>query len=174
MDNFSHKISTKALFVYTICLLSLSPIIKAQPNFLFMDCPNATLTNTSTYAPNSTYQTNLNTLLSVLSANSNNSNGFYNFTAGSSPPDVAYGFFLCRGDFSTADCQDCVVSASKSVVERCPGSKQVTIWYDPYCMIRYSNESIFSTPYVGFRRILRNPQNVTNATLFREVLGEVL
>ncbi|KAH7837767.1 hypothetical protein Vadar_017769 [Vaccinium darrowii] len=174
MDNLPHKISRKALFVNTICFLTLFPIIKAYSTFSFIDCPNPTLSTTSTYAPNSPYQTNLNTLLSVLSSNSNASNGFYNFTAGSSRPDVAYGFFLCRGDLSAAACQECVVSASRTVVERCPRSKRVTVWHDPYCMIRYSNESIFSSPDVGVRRILLNPQNVANVILFREVLGQVM
>ncbi|KAG5516574.1 hypothetical protein RHGRI_037331 [Rhododendron griersonianum] len=115
----------KALFVYAIPLLSLFAVIKADPTLLSVDCLNATLGTTldppGTYAPNSTYQTNLNTLFSVLSSNSNNaSNGFYNFTAGSGPPDVAYGLFLCRGDVAAAACRDCVEYATGDVVERCP------------------------------------------------------
>ncbi|KAG5516588.1 hypothetical protein RHGRI_037342 [Rhododendron griersonianum] len=171
MANLPHKLPRKALFVYLmICLLSLIPIIEgADPSFRFIDCPNTT----NTYAPNSTYHTNLNTLLSVLSSNSNNtSTGFYNFTAGSSPPDVAYGLFLCRGDLTPAACQDCVAYASRDIVERCPKSKWVTIWYDE-CMLRYSNASIFSILDTrgGY---LWNMQNVMNATLLNEVLGEVL
>ncbi|KAE9456694.1 hypothetical protein C3L33_11400, partial [Rhododendron williamsianum] len=88
-----------------------------------------------TYAPNSTYQANLNTLLSVLSFNSNASTGFFNFTAGSSPPDVAYGFFLCREDVSVAVCRECIISASRDAVDKCPRSKRVTIWHEK-CMLR--------------------------------------
>ncbi|KAF7120007.1 hypothetical protein RHSIM_Rhsim13G0161300 [Rhododendron simsii] len=122
----------KALFVYTICLLSLIPIIKADPNFLFMDCPNTT----NAYAPNSTYQTNLDTLFSVLSSNSTVPSGFYNFTAGGSPPNLAYGLFLCRGDVTPAVCEDCVSYATVDVVEKCPRSKLATIWYDE-CMLSF-------------------------------------
>ncbi|KAI8525202.1 hypothetical protein RHMOL_Rhmol13G0210900 [Rhododendron molle] len=138
MDNLPHKIPRKALFALLICFISLIPITKgADPNYLFMECPNATLSTTSTYAANSTYQKNLNTLLSGLSSNSNKaSDGFYNFTAGSSPPDVAYGHFICRGDLSAATCRDCVAYAAGDVVERCPGSKRVTIWYDE-CILRF-------------------------------------
>ncbi|KAG5516572.1 hypothetical protein RHGRI_037326 [Rhododendron griersonianum] len=108
MDNLLPKIPrNKALFV---CLLSLIPIIKAdqpEPVFVSIECPNTNLGTTSTYAPNSTYQTNLNTLFSVLSSHSNNaSNGFYSFTAGSSPPDITYGLFLCRGDVSVTACRE--------------------------------------------------------------------
>ncbi|KAG5516563.1 hypothetical protein RHGRI_037320 [Rhododendron griersonianum] len=137
MNNLLPAMPGKATFVYTIYLLSLIPITKgADPFFLTLDCPDATLNTTSTYAPNSTYQTNLNTLFSVLSSNSNNaSNGFYNFTAGSSPPDIAYGLFLCRGDLTATTCHDCVVYASKAVVAQCPTSKRVSIWYIE-CMLR--------------------------------------
>ncbi|KAG5516559.1 hypothetical protein RHGRI_037316 [Rhododendron griersonianum] len=137
MDNLVAKIPRKTLFVYAISLLSFVPITKgADPTYSYIECPNTTLSTTSTYAPNSTYQTNLNTLFSVLSSNSNNaSDGFYNFTAGSSPPDVAYGLFLCRGDVSAAVCRDCVVYATGDAVQRCPGSKRVTIWYDE-CLLR--------------------------------------
>ncbi|KAF7121194.1 hypothetical protein RHSIM_Rhsim13G0159900 [Rhododendron simsii] len=175
MDNLPHKMPRKALFALTICFLSLIPIIEgADPNYLFMECPNATLSTTSTYTANSTYQKNLNTMLSGLSSNSNNaSNGFYNFTAGSSPPDVAYGLFICRGDLPTGTCRDCVTYAAGDVVERCPGSKRVTIWYDE-CILRYSNVSIFSVLDISYRRTLRNPQNATNATGFTEALGVLM
>ncbi|KAL7244047.1 hypothetical protein ACSBR1_016301 [Camellia fascicularis] len=99
--------------------------------------------NTTTYTPNSTYQSNLNTLFSVLASKSTTINGFYNFTAGLSPPDIAYSLFLCRGDVSTQICQDCMATATKEVVQNCLNSKVVTIWHDE-CMLRYSNKSIFS------------------------------
>ncbi|KAF7120339.1 hypothetical protein RHSIM_Rhsim13G0160900 [Rhododendron simsii] len=175
MDNLLPKIPrNKALFVCTVCLLSLIPIIKADPVLVYIECPNTNLSTTSTYAPNSTYQTNLNTLFSVLSANSNNaSNGFYSFAAGSSPPDIAYGLFLCRGDVSITACRECVIFATKDVVERCPRSKRVTIWYDE-CMLRYSNVSISATLDTGFQGILYNPENFANGTRFREVLVEIM
>ncbi|KAL7213362.1 hypothetical protein ACSBR2_015976 [Camellia fascicularis] len=45
------------------------------------------------------------------------------------PPNIAYGLFLCRGDVPTTGCQDCVTTPTK-VVQRCPKSKNVIIWYD--------------------------------------------
>ncbi|KAI8525194.1 hypothetical protein RHMOL_Rhmol13G0210100 [Rhododendron molle] len=134
----------KALFVNAICLLSLIPMIKgADPNYLVIECPNTNLSTTSTYTPNSTYRTNLNTLLSNLSSNSNASNGFYKSTAGSSPPDVAYGLFLCRSDVSAVVCRDCVVYATGDAVQRCPGSKQVTICFRVAVMQNKEGEYYF-------------------------------
>ncbi|KAG5516553.1 hypothetical protein RHGRI_037310 [Rhododendron griersonianum] len=175
MANLPHKMPRKALFVHSICLLSLIPIIEgADPIFRFIECPNTTLSTTSTYARNSPYQTNLDYLFSILSSSSTISTGFYNFVAGRSPTNVAYGLFLCRGDISPAVCQDCVVYASRDVVNKCPWSKWATIWYDE-CMLRYSNVSM--TPSVSFVPELRgglmwNLQNATNASRLHEVLGE--
>ncbi|KAF7120761.1 hypothetical protein RHSIM_Rhsim13G0161700 [Rhododendron simsii] len=244
MANLPHKMPGKALFVYSMCLLSLIPIIKAAPTFRSIDCnstvptdqalcsgvttdvcrdcldyakrdavvrcpgskpfsivydectvrnstvsaptiegvdptfswincPNITLTTTGTYAPNSTYEKNLASLLSVLSSNSNASNGFYNHTVGTSTPDGVYGLFLCRGDLTVSACRDCVTYASTDVVQQCPRAKQVMIWYDE-CILRYSNDSIFAVQETREWVILVNPQNVTDETRYSEVLGEVM
>ncbi|KAE9448000.1 hypothetical protein C3L33_20101, partial [Rhododendron williamsianum] len=160
---------SKPLFVYTIPLLSsLILVIKADPTLLSVDCPNTTLATTGTY------QTNLNTLLSALSSHSSNaSNGFYNFAAGTSPPDVAYGLFLCRGDVAADECRDCVVNATGHAVEQCPRSKRVTIWYDK-CLLRYSNASIFAAADTKLSVVLPNTMNVTNnGTRFSEFLTEI-
>ncbi|KAE9465706.1 hypothetical protein C3L33_02388, partial [Rhododendron williamsianum] len=171
MDNLLPR---KSLFVYTICLLSLIPITRGDyPVFFNFDCPDPTLGTTSTYALNSTYKTNLDTLFSALSSHSNNSsNGFYNFTAGS-PPDIAYGLFLCRGDISSDECQDCIVYATQNVVEWCPKSKRVTVWLER-CMLRYSNKYIFARQDRGYMAKMHNVNNITNETYFNQVLGKVM
>ncbi|KAL7244033.1 hypothetical protein ACSBR1_016289 [Camellia fascicularis] len=134
-------------------------------------CPN------TTYNPNSTYQTNVNTLLSVLSFNSTTTttttNGFSNFTTGLNPPDIAYGLFLYRGDVSTIVCQACVSTAIKEVVQKCPNLKVATIWYEE-CILRYSNQSIFSYVDQTIALGLVNVQNVTEFNRFVEVLGSVM
>ncbi|KAL7213352.1 hypothetical protein ACSBR2_015966 [Camellia fascicularis] len=160
------NISTIDLFLCIVFLLSLKT--KATPTYLAIHCPN------TTYTPNSTYQSNLNTLFSSLSSNSTTTtNGFSNSTAGLNPPDTAYGLFLCRGDVSTAVCQDCVSFATTDVVQKCPNSKVVTIWYDE-CMLRYSNQSIFSISDQSVWVILNVKQSVADLTRFREVLGGVM
>ncbi|PSS10340.1 Cysteine-rich receptor-like protein kinase [Actinidia chinensis var. chinensis] len=158
-------------FLFTLSLLSLliSTTIAATPNILFTECPNTT----ATYTPNSTYATNLAAVFASLSSNATAPNGFHNSTAGRGPPDASFGLFLCRGDVSTAVCQDCVTFASTDVVEKCPGRKRVSVWYDE-CMLRYSNQSIFAVPDQSWLGILRNTQNVTEVSRFEEVLSEVL
>ncbi|CAL5410947.1 unnamed protein product [Camellia sinensis] len=157
------------LFVLSFVFFLILSGTKVSSDSLLYVCPN-----TTTYNPNSTYQTNLNTLLSVLSSNSTTTtNGFSNFTAGLNPPDIAYGLFLCRGDVSTAVCQACVSAATKEVVQKCPNSKVATIWYEE-CILRYSNQSIFSHVDQTIVLSLVNVQNVTEFNRFVEHLGSVM
>ena len=54
-----------------------------------------------------------------------------------------------------------MAAATKDVANQCPREKVAVIWYDE-CMIRYSNESIFSTVDVMPRVALLNTQNITS------------
>ncbi|XVF87657.1 hypothetical protein PTKIN_Ptkin18bG0137900 [Pterospermum kingtungense] len=112
---------------------------ETNPTFLYKICYE----NTTIFARNSTYETNLNLLLASLSSNANVSNGFYNTTVGQQTPDKIYGLFLCRGDVTSDVCRTCVAAAARNATSLCPVEKNALIWYDK-CMLRYSNESIFS------------------------------
>ncbi|KAB2617315.1 cysteine-rich receptor-like protein kinase 10 [Pyrus ussuriensis x Pyrus communis] len=61
--------------------------------------------------PNSTFQSNLNRLLSTLSSNANRSIGFDNAIV-QTTNNAVYGLFLCRGDIVVTDaCETCVATA---------------------------------------------------------------
>ncbi|XP_039169869.1 cysteine-rich receptor-like protein kinase 25 [Eucalyptus grandis] len=137
-----------------------------SPELLDYECPNTTL-----FTPNSTYQSNLNTLLSSLSsAATNNSDGFANATAGKNLPDQAYGLFLCRSDVSTATCSDCVATGKRDIRQVCPDQRVSVIWYEK-CMLRYSNKSIFSVMEVTPSFTLLNLWNISERARFRQALG---
>ncbi|KAB5560476.1 hypothetical protein DKX38_005433 [Salix brachista] len=143
-------------FVALLSLLSLATITKSQDaTFLYDSC-----TNETTYTSNSTYQANLNLLLSSLVSNAtrNNLNGFYNSSLGLDPDDV-HGLFLCRGDVSKNACQNCVALAAKEATQRCPVEKVVVLWYD-LCLLRYSNRAFFSTMDQDPGVTLVNTQNI--------------
>ncbi|KAM7465174.1 hypothetical protein LguiB_012736 [Lonicera macranthoides] len=137
--------------------------------------------NTTTYTPNSTYQTNLNLLLSTLSSNAtfssnstNNGTFFSTSTAGQNPPNIAYGLFLCRGDVTSTVCRDCVAIVTAEITNRCPNQKSAVIWYNE-CMLRYSNASFFSTVVGEPMFYLVNIANVTDqVTRFQQVLAETM
>ncbi|KAF7120976.1 hypothetical protein RHSIM_Rhsim13G0161800 [Rhododendron simsii] len=158
-------------FLLTILhFLSLSPTSKATPTYSAILCPNS-----STYSPISAYDTNLNYLLIALS--NADPDGFFNYTAGKGLPDPSYGLFLCRGDLSSAACDDCVTAASTEVLRRCPQSKSASIWYDE-CMLRYSDTYIFSAVDMTHNVMLPGAENVTEqpgqfTESLRELMGEL-
>ncbi|XVE51177.1 hypothetical protein DITRI_Ditri02bG0018500 [Diplodiscus trichospermus] len=154
-------------FFITLLFFSLlSFTIEAQQTYINHDCQN-----TTTFPANSTYQTNLNDLLSSLSSNASRGNRlFYNTTSGSNS-DVVYGLYLCRGDVSNSNCADCVSTATNEVTQRCPVEKIAVIWYDN-CLLRYSNRSIFSTVATVPGTSLYNTANASNQELFNQIVGD--
>jgi hypothetical protein len=148
----SFKFLTFLSSLFVISLLSLaSRGYEAAPTYSYHFCSNTTFT------ANSTYQSNLDLVLSSLSSKATPVTGFSNASAG----EVS-GLFLCRGDVNTPVCQDCVAYAAKEILERCLLQKGAIIWYDE-CLLRYSNFSIFSTINYDPGQKLPNPQSIQEA-----------
>ncbi|KAL0727226.1 hypothetical protein Bca4012_023319 [Brassica carinata] len=125
------------------------------PSFLYKSCRN-----TTTYTRNSTYLTNLRSLLSSLSSrNASYSTGFQNATAGQ-PPDRVTGLFLCRGDLSPEVCRNCVVFSVNETFTKCPNEREVVLFYEE-CMLRYSHKDILSTVTYDGGYILMNANNIS-------------
>jgi len=132
MPSFKFLIFLSSLFVIS-SLPSLASGNEAAPAYSYHYCSNTTFT------ANSTYQSNLDLVLSSLSSKATPVTGFSNASA-----SEVSGLFLCRGDVNTTVCQDCVAIAAKEIPRRCPFQIGAIIWYDK-CLLRYSNESIFAT-----------------------------
>ncbi|KAM7493135.1 hypothetical protein LguiB_027744 [Lonicera macranthoides] len=164
------NLSNKAFVFIITALCFIFLITDTEPYYLHHVCPN-----TTTYAPNSTYQTNLNLLLSSLSSNSNNGTIFSTSIVGQDPPNVVYGLFLCRGDQNALECHNCVVNATGEITTRCPNQKSAVIWYDE-CMLRYDNSSFFSTVEDKPTFHLINANNIirTEQARFRQVVGDTM
>ncbi|GFZ06299.1 protein kinase family protein [Actinidia rufa] len=154
--------------ILMLCFLALDTKISSSEQLSYY-CPD-----TPTYTPNSTYKANLNILLSVLSSNATAINGFYNFTAGGRhSSDVIYGLFLCRGDVLGKVCQNCVETAGKEIGLLCPKEKEAIIWYDN-CLLRYSNQYIFSVTDHSIVFYFNSTQNIANPKQFMQVLGDTM
>ncbi|KAL3740574.1 hypothetical protein ACJRO7_021795 [Eucalyptus globulus] len=142
---------------------------EAAPEYLYHDCPNATL-----FTPNSIYRSNLHALLSSLSsAAPGSTSGFANANVGQNPPERAYGLFLCRGDLNSTTCGRCVAAGERDILQRCPNQRVSIIWYDQ-CMLRYSNWSILSVMEQSPDRVLYDIGDVIEPTRFMQLLGETL
>ncbi|KAK6932379.1 Serine-threonine/tyrosine-protein kinase, catalytic domain [Dillenia turbinata] len=167
---FSHLFSL--LFLFTCTQTSHSFTIKTTPVHLYRDCQN---TDTTTLSSNSTYKSNLNILLFSLESNSTTApNGFYNYTVGNQASNTVYGLFLCRGDVSSDTCQTCVTAARNDLNQSCSSAKVGITLYDE-CLLRYSNESIFSKPTLNPIIMLANTLNMTTEQAkFVELVGETM
>ncbi|XP_028776283.1 cysteine-rich receptor-like protein kinase 25 [Neltuma alba] len=123
---------------YVVLFLSFSFLIfltEADPIYSAHAC-----TDSITYKPKTTFETNLNLLLSSLPSKASDGSHFYRTRTGNAAPDAVNGLFLCRGDILAAACQECVSAAAEEIKRRCPDQKEAIIWYD-VCMLRYSNQS---------------------------------
>ncbi|KAF3778328.1 Cysteine-rich repeat secretory protein 38 [Nymphaea thermarum] len=121
------------------------------------------------FTAGSTFQRNVNTVITSLTANSIPT-GFNTTIAGDSANRV-YGLALCRGDLTSDECQTCVSTSSAQLAKLCPTSKDAVIWYE-YCEMIYSNASFFGVVDTGFRVDWKwVNRNVTNVTLFNNRLG---
>ncbi|XP_021719614.1 cysteine-rich receptor-like protein kinase 10 isoform X2 [Chenopodium quinoa] len=150
------------LFV-SLYLLSTIHETTSIPHYLANNCPN------STFATNSKYKSNLNTLFKSLSTKATTNpfppGGFYITSTGNGTSDAVYGLFLCRGDQNITGCGDCVKTATTTDLQRyCPNSRVAIIWYDE-CMVRFSNESLYAKmaddPSASFMNAKRYEGNQT-------------
>ncbi|XP_020421409.1 LOW QUALITY PROTEIN: putative receptor-like protein kinase At4g00960 [Prunus persica] len=141
-------------------LFFLSPVLflmistQSQSPYCYNDKGN--------YTTKSTYQTNLNTLLSSLSSPSNNGNGygFYNSSYGENP-DQVYAIGLCRGDVTVDNCRGCLSNATQQLTQGCPNQKEA-FGVIEQCTLRYSNRSIYGAMETFPALMWYNPQNVTS------------
>ena len=143
-------------------------VVLAQPDFLYNFCIN----DVGNYTSNSTYKTNLDTLLSSIPSDNAIDYGFYNFSAGHDTKKVnAIG--LCRGDVTPDACRSCLNDSRIQLDHLCPNQKEAIGWYDN-CMLRYSNDSIFGTAQTSPDFYMWNSENASNVEEFNQVLGELM
>ncbi|ONI34226.1 hypothetical protein PRUPE_1G469300 [Prunus persica] len=114
------------------------------------------------YTNDSTYQQNLNDLLSSLLSNSNGY-GFYNSSRGQNSETV-YAIGLCRGDAKSDVCGKCLSDAAYVLPEACPNQKEAIGFYRR-CMLRYSNRSMFGLVEVNPAFSVRKVKNVSSTNL---------
>ncbi|RDX89758.1 Cysteine-rich receptor-like protein kinase 25, partial [Mucuna pruriens] len=139
-----------------------------DPFYLYQFC-SSDKTN-----PNTSFQFNVNNLLSNLSSNPTGNAQFYNTTiTGETPSDSIYGLFMCRADVSSQLCQQCVLDATLKLSSECPLSKQAVIWYEE-CMLWYSTALIFSTMATTPNSTMQNSGHVPNPESFMSLVFSTL
>ncbi|TXG47150.1 hypothetical protein EZV62_026444 [Acer yangbiense] len=164
---FSLKFSVIFVFLLYLSSSLFAFTSAVDPEYLIHICPN------KNFSRNSTYQSNLNLLLSSLPRYTKSSYGFYREAEGLDPNKV-YGLYQCRGDVNTTTCQDCVAFASTDITQRCPTQKEALVWYDE-CYLRFSNVSIFYIPVRYPSVLMYKVNNITvEPSQFQKLLSSLL
>ncbi|XP_010052562.2 cysteine-rich repeat secretory protein 38 [Eucalyptus grandis] len=144
------KKSMPFVVVVAFVLIEFKPIT-GQSSYNYHFCSGSSNDTT-----NSTFNSNLASLLDSLSAGASGNNSFYkNDLSG------IFGLFLCRGDVLSGSCQSCVEIAAQALRNRCPSSQEAIIWYD-MCMLRYSNTDFFGVMATSPRVFMWNVENNTS------------
>ncbi|KAM1119417.1 hypothetical protein TB2_043551 [Malus domestica] len=110
------------------------------------------------YTAGSTYQTNLDRLLSTL-FDASNGYGFYNSSLGENN-DRVYAIGLCRGDITREACGTCLSDTANGLTNNCPNQKETIGWL-PECMLRYSNRFIYGIMEISPAYYAWNVNNVS-------------
>ncbi|KAL6285150.1 hypothetical protein ACE6H2_009540 [Prunus campanulata] len=132
-------VGTTTLLSFFTVLVSLSCLYSptsssSTDSFVFGGCTQ------QKYAPDSPYESNLNSLLTSL-VNSATYSSYNNYTiVGSSPQDVIYGLYQCRGDLAMPDCATCVARAVSQVGHLCSYNSGGALQLQG-CYIKYDNTS---------------------------------
>ncbi|XP_018504788.2 cysteine-rich receptor-like protein kinase 29 [Pyrus x bretschneideri] len=166
-------VSSRFLYcLYPILFLMINQALGQVPDFLHHFCVN----ENGNYATNSTYQTNLNRLLSSLPSEKNGDGyGFYNASYGeNSSNEQIYAIGLCRGDVMAEDCRTCLNNSRYALPQRCPNQKEAIGWHDE-CMLRYSNRSFYGVMEASPSFYVQNPNNISSSGLdgFNQELRKV-
>ncbi|GAB4828732.1 hypothetical protein Ancab_018400 [Ancistrocladus abbreviatus] len=126
-------VPTALFLLTTTSYLFFSGSSAAMDSFVYGGCSQLK------YAPNSQYETNVNSLLTSL-VNSAMYTSFNKFTIGGGSSDVVYGLFQCRPDLRQSDCSSCVAHSVSQLgvlcVNTCGGALQLD-----GCFVKYDNSS---------------------------------
>ncbi|XWS15629.1 hypothetical protein CRYUN_Cryun34aG0017700 [Craigia yunnanensis] len=143
--------SSRLLFFIALSNFALI-FSSAQYSLIFSTCSD----QRGSFIANSTYEANLNTLLSSLSSVPANDYGFYSMSIGRNF-DRVNAIALCRGDVNPDVCVSCINNATTTLTN-----------------LAYSNRSILGVLDMGDEYFLWNGVNVTNPVSFNETLSNVL
>nr|TKR98850.1 hypothetical protein D5086_0000198880 [Populus alba] len=160
--------SLRLIVLFSFSCILLASLSIAQPDFLYQSCRNTE----NNYTANSTFQKNLDSLLSSLASNTQIDYGYYNFSAGQIGPDQVHAIALCRGDILLNECRGCVSNSVRKILQVCPNQKEAIGIYD-FCILRYSNRSSFGVLDEEFIVYTWNTENASHVNLFSQALGNL-
>ncbi|XWS15624.1 hypothetical protein CRYUN_Cryun34aG0017400 [Craigia yunnanensis] len=160
--------SSRCLLFFYSLLLSLTTLTLSIDVYFEYKCNE----NRGHYTANSTYQANLNRIISQFSSLTQFNDGFFNLSAGESPDNVN-SIALCRGDRNQNQCNICLNYTATELERFCPSNKEATAWSE-YCLVRYANRDMYGLLENDPRTCAYNPANVSNPDQFNQTLSKLL
>ncbi|KAJ8435090.1 hypothetical protein Cgig2_006362 [Carnegiea gigantea] len=165
------RMNSSLLILLLSLLLGSFPLSSAQP-FWGYNC-----SNNLNYTSNSSFASNLNTLLSSIASSpplAGSRGLFHSLTIGTNPGgDLVSGSCQCRGNLSSTDCSSTCIDAARSLQQVCPTQKRAIGWYRD-CVFRYSDQPILgimaSSPWFCFA----NAANASDPKAFNRELTALL
>jgi len=133
--------------VFFFLHIDVEPAAYATPGtFLYAGC------SPSRYAPNTAFESNLNSLLASMASTASSGATYSSFTSGAGPEDeaesesatadgasaasAAYGLYQCRGDLRPGECVACVRDTVARLGAVCAGATAASLQSDG-CYVRY-------------------------------------
>jgi hypothetical protein len=158
-------------FEKTIQFLWLCFFISNLLDLAHADPPYSVCSNNSNYSANSTFQNNLQILMSSVRSNASVSK-LYNTSTGNDL-DRIYAQYMCINYITHDSCSTCITAASQDIMQVCPGDKEAVVW-EELCQLRYSNQSFLGHLDVSGNIGRDNKKDVENPEQFRLVVNETL
>ncbi|MFQ6647984.1 hypothetical protein Gotur_021481 [Gossypium turneri] len=151
------------LFLFSSLTIAFLLIVTvAQQVLLYHFCLN----QSGNFTGNTTYQTNLDRLLSSFTLNTSNVNGFYNFSSGQGS-NVANVLAICRGDVNSSDYFTCINNANDELRNHCPYQREVII-----CFYMWNLDKATSTKDAFSQALASLLNNLTNNASLGTSLGK--
>ncbi|OMO76705.1 hypothetical protein CCACVL1_15486 [Corchorus capsularis] len=154
------------LFLYSVLLFHL-PLFLSLDVFLFENCTQGT-----NFTATSTYQANLNRIVSQLSSLTEFNNGFYNLSVGTSPDNVN-AIALCTADRTREQCISCVNYTITELRGACPWNKEAIAWSE-FCMVKYANRNLFGNLENDPRKCAPSPAFAMNPDQFNAAVSQLM
>ncbi|KAJ7946229.1 Cysteine rich receptor like kinase [Quillaja saponaria] len=137
----------------------------------FADPPYTLCPNSASYANNSLFQNNLDTLLHSLPNNASVSK-FYNASSGNIP-DGVYSLYMCLDYITNEECKICISDAVEDIMRLCSNIKAAVVW-EENCQLRYSNQNFFGKLDITENIGKDNVQKISQPENFKSVVNKTL
>ncbi|KAJ0983411.1 hypothetical protein J5N97_011666 [Dioscorea zingiberensis] len=168
-----YALGMRNIFLVPLLTIFLLHLFLAEAYLSQINPSNLECDYSSNYTIPSPYKTNLDTLLSNLTATAPYSDALFYNNSVVKDSDAAYGLAQCRPNTSPDDCAVCLYRSALSFFSNCLFARSAAVWFDN-CFFRYSDHRFFSQLDDKVLAIAVNAGNISNPMVFSQPLKELM